>query len=185
MIARSHRIPNMRNRRGAAVIVILLLILAVTGMGLMAIRQAQQGVTHGIVNTDSQRALQIADACAAGAIKALPPILDYYLMEWRETGTAPDMYDEDIDENFFGDEPFGWAPRTAQCIVRLEEVAEDAPAPGYSEGGGCFYRISLRATAVLGRTHASGVASSNIQQNQSNTVRQVIVRGLFGPASCD
>lgn len=194
--------PSPLQRRGAAVPVIVLLVLAVTGMGMLAIRQGQQSVTQGIVATDAQRALEVADACAAGAMKALPMFLDVYLMMMRQSaiaenmgsgeGTgasidwdAPPIFHEQFDPNYFGDDPFGNSPRSADCVVTIDEIADDAPAPGYSEGGGCFKRITLRVTASLSRTHAGNVASSDIMQNQSETVREVIVRGLFGPVSCN
>jgi hypothetical protein len=173
------------NRRGSALLVVLLLALAVTGMGLMSIRHGQEEIAFSIVSTDSQRALDVADACAAGAIKTLPLMLDYYLTQMSSTGEFPPIVNQQFDANFFGNEPFGAAPRVASCVVTIEEISDDAPAPGYSEGGGCFKRISLRATASLSRTTPGGVESSDILQQQSATVRQVIVRGLFGPVTCN
>lgn len=188
-------------RRGAAVAVIILLVMAVTGMGLLSIRQGQESVVHGIVNTDSQRALQAADACAAGAVKSLPMLLDAYLMWMRNSpGLAPELVPEQFDSDFFGPTPYGETPRNADCVVQLVEIADDAPTPGYSEGAGCFKRITLLATAILSRPGTAcsfdsdcalgicvdGVCgSSDVTQNRPSTVREVIVRGLFGPVSCN
>lgn len=173
------------DRRGAAVAVIVLLILAVTGLGLLAMRQGQQSITLGRVNTDSQRALALADACAAAAVKTLPVILDTYMMFAREGSGIPPIVPAQFGSDFFGTPTYGPdSPYTASCTVELEDIQDDAPAPGYSEGGGCFKRITLRSTGTLVRTSPSGVASSDFEQAGSATERQVLVRGLFGPTNC-
>ncbi|MBN1947086.1 MAG: hypothetical protein JW797_15530 [Bradymonadales bacterium] len=180
-----HNPLHPRNRQGSAVLLIVLLVLAVTGLGLLTMQQGQQQVTYGMVATDSQRALDVADACAAGAIKTLPFMLDYYLSQASATGVFPPIVNQQFDANFFGYSPFGAAPRAATCVVTIEEVADDAPAPGYSEGGGCFKRVTLRAVATLFSVTPGSLESIDIEQRQNATVRQVVVRGLFGPVSCN
>jgi hypothetical protein len=190
---RTRRQPPVlrRGRRGSAILVVVLLMLAVTGLGLLALRQGQDSVTLGSVSTDAQRALQIADACAAGAVKTLPTMLDAYLMLIREFADDPaqwpPIFHQQLDASFFGDDAtrqYGDSPRRADCVVQILDIADDLSAPGYSEGGGCFKRITLLATAGLSRFRPVGGTSSDVLQRDSRTVREVLVRGLFGPVNC-
>jgi hypothetical protein len=178
---------RFRQRRGTAVAIVMLLILSVTGLGLAAISVGTQEIQFAVVGTDSSRALNVADACAAGAVKALPSLLETYILltEWLPPSALPiPIVPAQFDSSFFAnasEAPFGSLHLAADCEAFIIDIADDEAAPGYSEGGGCFKRVTLRVTGWLRRT---GAASSDILQQQARTEREIIVRGIFGPIVC-
>lgn len=177
------RLALRRDREGIAVLVVVLMTLAVAGLATLTIFQGRDHFTREMVLTDSVRALDAADACAAGALKVLPRMLDYYVTMLSQGQDVP-LVHQQFDPYFFGDQFGADDPRWADCVVQIVEIADDLPAPGYSEGGGCFKRITLRSTATVART-TSTQASADISQNQIGTTREVIVRGAFGPTTCN
>ena len=189
----SHPHRTIRNnplatRRGIAAPIVMLTVLAATGMAVMSLQDASSASVQAAVLRESSRADQIAAACASAAIPMLPRIMDFYTMSYQAAleadpgATYMPIVHQQWDPSFFGDDPFGDAIRDADCVIQIVDIASAGPGVGSSANVGCFSRVTLHVTATVGM---SGAISDDITQNITDVVSEVVTRVLVGPGNCN
>lgn len=184
----SGKIGLGQSRRGAAAFLVVLVTTIMLGSAFVALNTVRGTSLRVMESRDMSRALEVADSCASGAIKALPELLDtmILLMEMEEEASqtgeeldlnANEIYSEQFDLSYFGEQPFEIPEQTPWCRASIVNIQDETPPPGWSEDGGCFKRVTLNVEGqillVRGEAEADVLAS-----------REVNVIGLFGPVQC-
>lgn len=173
------------NRRGTAAFVVILLIGVMAAGSFLALAQVRTSLLVVGVGQDQAKAQEVAHACAAGSVKALPVMLNtmLLLMALEDPNLhASEMFAEQFDYEFFGEDPYGTTNQVPWCQCSLVDIQDDIPPAGWSERGGCFKRVTLDCTGEISRP---STGSSDPTQTQVATTREVVVRGLFGPTTCN
>ncbi|MCA9562536.1 MAG: hypothetical protein KC561_03560 [Myxococcales bacterium] len=168
-----------KNRRGAAVFIVVLMMGVMAGGAILALTQARTSTQVVSVGRQQSRATEVAHGCAAGAVKALPRMLDSLLV-LMDIGAIEvgQIFDEQFDVAYFGPDPFA-SDQSPSCVASIVEIQDAISPSGYSQVGGCFKRITLLVTGEI-----AGDGNGGEELAQVSTTREVMVRGIFGPVGC-
>ena len=164
---------------------IILMVMGITmGGSFLAFTQVRSSSLVATEARDSSRALQNATTCANAAVKSLPGMLNAILIlaDLNPTLGAQQLYASQLDDNLFGDTPYGHQELIPWCQATLTEIQDQLPPPGWDTKAGCFKEVHM---IVDGQLLEQASDNTNVRQTRALTERVLVVRALFGPVLCD
>ena len=165
---------------------VILMVMGITmGGSFLAFTQVRSSGLIAMEGRDTSRALNNATSCANAAVKSLPGMLNaiMILVELDPESNASTVFASQLDENLFGDSPYGHQQGLIPwCEATLTKITDQLPPPGWDPNAGCFKEVHMR---VAGQLLEAADDNQDVTQTMTLTERTLIVRALFGPVLCD
>ena len=197
-----------RTQGGSALVIALMVILALTGLGIVGMKHASQEMVSSANRRNRVQASQVGDAVLRIGVEKFAdtgPATHDYLMRWhekrrakfgRDTPWAPFQFAGSTDHDGNDAKTFGSREHRhrsfetqqgtdatyAMSIVNRPATSLRRPRGEALNGGKCFWEYTFTATATVGEI--TNQRERRIRQVQPGATSRGLATGLTGPMSC-
>lgn len=184
--------PTRRGSRGLALIISLFILLAVTGLGLIAVQTASQELrSTGNLRMDKQ-AHYVAESGLMTAFAIVSQSGDGFWTvmkrNQRTSGSAQASITLTTKTNDFGGALFQNTDDNAllnpHVTVNIGQPLDGMRAAGYS-GDFCFKRLTFDSTGTVGRDTTMLTQEQLQDEFARSATRAFRAQGLLGPIECE